>query len=236
MLPILTMGISSCCCCGSDRFKDNKVLWKKLIDDWQLAQYEIDYINQQQGLCCLDCGANIRSIALAASLMKLLGFQGLLKDFIQDDSFHKLQILEINKAGTLTSWLLQLPGHRLIEYPEYDMMSLPFRSSSFDIVIHSDTLEHVEHPIRGLSECRRVLQKGTGYCIFTVPLIVDRLTRTRYGLPPSYHGVESSLQNDHLVFTEYGADAWVQVIKAGFSECRIISHDFPASNVLVGVA
>src|SRR5208282_3830755 len=42
------------------------------------------------------------------------------------------------------------------------------------LVIHSDTLEHVERPVRALEECRRVLAPGGRVC-FTVPIIVGRL-------------------------------------------------------------
>jgi hypothetical protein len=40
---------------------------------------------------------------------------------------------------------------------------------------------------------------------------------------------------DHLVQTEYGSDAWSQVIRAGFAECRIVSLEYPAALALVGV-
>ncbi len=53
-------------------------------------------------------------------------------------------------------------------------------------------------------------------------------------MPPSYHG-DPSNPEDCKVYTEYGADAWKQVILAGFRECRISSFDFPASQAFVGV-
>jgi ubiquinone/menaquinone biosynthesis C-methylase UbiE len=113
------------------------------------------------------------------------------------------------------------------------MMDLPFDDMAFDLVVHSDTLEHVQRPIRGLSECRRVLKPG-GFCAFTVPIIVDRLTISREGLPPSYHGSPSN-PGDFLVHTEYGADAWKHVTLAGYRECRIFSLDYPAAQAMVGV-
>ena len=65
-------------------------------------------------------------------------------------------------------------------------------------------------------------------------MIVNRLTMSRDGMSPSYHNADSS-QKNCPVRTEYGADAWKQVIQAGFSECRIISKEYPAAQVLVGV-
>jgi hypothetical protein len=95
-------------------------------------------------------------------------------------------------------------------------------------------LEHIHDPIQALSESRRVLNPG-GFCCFTIPIVVDRLTRTREGLVPSYHGENGSNKSDLLVYTEYGADAWKQLVQAGFDECRIYSLEYPAAQALVGV-
>ena len=40
------------------------------------------------------------------------------------------------------------------------MAQLSFDASSFDLVVHSYTLEHVDNPVAALSECRRVLLPG----------------------------------------------------------------------------
>ena len=113
------------------------------------------------------------------------------------------------------------------------MLNLVFEDASWDLVVHSDTLEHVQHPVRGLSECRRVL-KPHGACAFTVPLIVDRLTISREGLPPSYHGSPDN-PADCLVHSEFGADAWKHVLLAGFSECRISTIEHPTAHAFVAV-
>ncbi len=67
------------------------------------------------------------------------------------------------------------------------MHAIPYAAGTFDIVVHSDTLEHVENPVHALAECRRVLKPGGALC-FTVPIIVGRLTRNRKGLPPELPG------------------------------------------------
>src|SRR5262249_14642459 len=146
----------------------------------------------------------LRSMALAAAILRTIGYDGLFKDFVESPRAQELRVLEINAAGGLTPWLQQLPGHTLRCYPQIDMMAIDCEDNSFDLVVHSDTLEHVAHPIRGLSECRRIL-KPRGFCAFTIPIIVDRLTTSRIGLPPSYHGSPANLP-DCLVHTEYGAD------------------------------
>ncbi|MDJ0674188.1 MAG: class I SAM-dependent methyltransferase [Calothrix sp. MO_167.B42] len=210
------------------------MLWKSLIDEWRISHYEVEYINRQQGLHCLDCSSNLRSMALAMAIMRCFGYRGIFQDFIKQEITQKLKILEINTAGSLTQFLSELPGHCLGNYPEVDMMSLKFVDESFDLVVHSDTLEHIPYPVRGLSECHRVL-KSEGLCVFTIPMIVDRLTSNREGLAPSYHGVSEVQQSDLLVYTEYGCDAWKHTIQAGFQECRIISLEYPAAQAIVAV-
>lgn len=221
-----------CPCCGSLEMSEKTVLWPQLIAEWRLAEHEVEYINRQQGFFCVACGSNLRSMVLAKSIMACYGFSGYLKQFVHTDLAKTLHILEINEAFMLTQFFREIPNHIIVEYPKVDMMSLPFEENQFDLVVHSETLEHVKHPVRGLSECLRVLKPG-GVCAFTIPIIVDRLTISRMGLPYSYHGSPDN-PPDNLVYTEYGADAWKQVIQAGFEECRIFSMDFPAAHALVG--
>jgi SAM-dependent methyltransferase len=209
------------------------VLWKELIDQWRLASHEVAYVDRQQGLHCAACSSNLRCMVLAKAIMACFDYLGTFRDFVRSETARSLRVLEINEAAALTPFLREIPGHVLGCFPEVNMMTLPYEDQSFDLVIHSDTLEHIERPIRGLSECHRVLRRG-GFCSFTVPIIVDRLTISREGLPPSFHGSPSN-PADCLVYTEYGADAWKHVILAGFRECRIVSLDYPASQALVGV-
>ncbi len=223
-----------CCCCGATEFNQQNVLWQGLIAEWNLSPYEAAYINRQQGSHCVKCGSNLRSIALAKAIMRCYGYNGLFQEFVQHPLFEQLTILEINEAGNLTSFLQHLPRHQLKCYPEINMENLPFENSSFDLVIHSDTLEHVENSVRGLVECYRILKVG-GFCAFTVPIITNRLTTSRRNLSASYHGQEKENSLSYRVWTEYGSDIWEQVITAGFQECRIISLEYPTSQAIIGV-
>jgi SAM-dependent methyltransferase len=220
----------SCVACGGADILDSSVLWPELINAWQLSEDEVGYINRQQGFHCKSCGTNLRAMGLSAAILSEFQFQGTLDKFCQ--SLIKIDILEINTASNLTQFFNKLPSHRLIEYPQFDMLNLNIESDSVDLVVHSDTLEHVSHPERALSECRRVL-RNNGRCIFTVPIIVDRMTRSRTGLAPSYHGQSGVPANDQLVCTEFGADAWQLVIKAGFGSCEIFSFEYPAALVMI---
>lgn len=217
-----------CSICGGENFTKHSVLWNELISDWQLSPFEVDYVNRQQGETCDSCGANLRSIALANALLASTGVPGLLRDLVASDTYKNLRLLEINEAGTLTPTLKQLAGYTFGAYPEVDMHAMPYDDDTFDFVVHSDTLEHIENPVHALTECRRVLKKGGVLC-FTVPTIVGRLTRSREGLSKSYHGDSGTDFEDFVVQTEFGADAWSYVIQAGFSDVSLHSVEYPSA-------
>ena len=221
----------SCPVCDGEEFSENSVLWPELISDWQLSENEVFYVNRQQGFHCKQCYNNLRSMGLSAAILHEFGFQGTLNQFCVD-SMNDIKILEINTAGGLTPFFKNLSSHRLVEYPQFDMQNLDVESESVDLVVHSDTLEHVPNPERGLSECRRVL-RNNGKCIFTVPIIVERMTRSRTGLAPSYHGQSGVLADDQVVCTEFGADVWQTVLKAGFCSCEIFSFEYPSALTVV---
>jgi hypothetical protein len=63
-------------------------------------------------------------------------------------------------------------------------------------------------------------------------VIVGRLTRSRAGLEKSFHGDQETSTDDFMVHTEFGADMWLLVLRAGFSAVRINSIDFPAALAL----
>jgi hypothetical protein len=72
----------------------------------------------------------------------------------------------------------------------------------------------------------RALDEG-GALVFTIPMILGRLTRSRVGLPPSYHGTADCNNPEMIVHTEFGADAWTFVIRAGSSSLRVRSFPLP---------
>lgn len=229
----LAQPVSDCICCGSSRIVSQPVLWPQLVSDWRLSPSEAAYVDRQQGTHCADCGSNLRSMALACAILDLYSDPGVFKDFMAG-SGQDLRILEINEAGNLTQFLSGSRRHCLARFPSVDMRAMTFADGSFDLVVHSDTLEHIDHPIAAMRECWRVLRPG-GACAFTVPIVVDRLTSSREGLPPSYHNSANERDPSLLVHTEYGADAWRHVVEAGFPECRITALEYPCALALVGI-
>ncbi len=222
-----TPPVVSCRVCGHEPLHFNPVLWERLIADWQLAPAEVAYLDRQQGLHCTRCGAVLRTMALAEAIGRAIGVAGPLTEVMASERARGLRVLDINAAAGISTVLEKLPRYRRLSYPEVDMMALDLPDGEVDLILHSDTLEHVPEPRRALAECRRALAPG-GACCFTVPIVVGRLSRNRAGLPKSYHGAPGIELDDFVVHTEFGADAWTMVIEAGFRSCEIVSLEYPA--------
>ena len=109
-----------------------------------------------------------------------------------------------------------------VEYPEQDLQALTYADASFDLLLTSETLEHIPDFRRALAETRRVLRQG-GRHVFSVPLD-PRLqrTRSREGMAPMYHGRGGgpyaivTRRNDMLAYTDFGLDVPDLLREAGF--------------------
>lgn len=224
-----------CPICSGSSFNQIKVLWPELAKQWLISPEEEAYIDRQQGFCCDACGANLRSMNLAGALLDHFAFNGTLSQFCSRSREAKsLSLLEVNEAGTLTLALSSFRKYKLTRYPEVDMHKFPFADASYDIVIHSDVLEHVNNPGTGLTECFRIL-KPNGVLLFTIPIIYGRLSRKRDDTePPSYHGDPAINGSDLQVHTEFGADFWVLLLEAGFRRIKLFSLTGPESIAILG--
>jgi SAM-dependent methyltransferase len=220
-----------CSICGGAIFSFRPVLWRELVAEWQLSEAERAYVDQQQGCACDGCGANLRIVALGQAVLAAFGANLPLRDFVSSPAAMALRVLDVNGAEAISPALARLPHYIRGDFPALDMHALSFEDGSFDLVVHSDTLEHVERPVRALEECRRVLTRGGRLC-FTVPTIVGRMTRSRAGLAKSYHGDPAVGADDFLVHTEFGAGAWCFVMQAGFTRVAINQVGFPAATAL----
>lgn len=218
-----------CTLCGNNQFNEYPILEPALICQWELSQREIDYINKQQGKACSVCNSSLRIIALAKAMLAHMNSEELLIDAIKRRPDRK--VLEINAAGDIAAFLQLYWGYEFCSYPSVDMQNMPFESNRYDFVIHSDTLEHVEDPRLALKECLRILKPHGALC-FTVPIIVDRMTRSRKGMEKSYHGFE---KEDYMVHTEFGIDVPNYLFEAGFKAVSLHAVEYPAGLAVCGV-
>jgi len=203
---------NGCPSCGGKDFGQSPILTDSLAAAWELTDSERREFDEREGHTCLICGMSKRVRMLYCILKRLL------PDFKQLDILHINRInglsqpLEAARTLVETVHRPDLPFGALVEgYVNQDMTNLKFADRSFDVVIHSETLEHVHDYEKALSEATRVLRSG-GRQFYTVPLLHSRLTRRRMIvgtnneridlLPLSFHGNEGEFP----VVWEFGGD------------------------------
>jgi SAM-dependent methyltransferase len=214
------------------------VFSRQLINEWNLDAKWEEWYNHREGEICLSCGGSIRGRQMGLALVNWINrtrgteFQNAQAAFL-DDSVRTLGIAEINSCGGIHKILNRLPN---VSYSEYepddqrirheDLLGLSYGDESFDIALHSDTLEHIPDIDRALSEIWRVLKPG-GAMIFSIPIVRDgRPTLVRARLenggikqfhPPSYHGGSYQTTSQYLVCYEFGED-FIDLVKSrGFT-------------------
>ena len=187
-----------------------------LRDTWGLSSALTNLFNVREGTLCANCGVNLRASGLAkAILSSRFGYgKSTLKEWVTEANKRKVKICELNSCHNLHKTLSDLKNLTYAEYgtpSEQNIENMTYPDNSFDLVLHSETLEHVHEPAKAVEECRRIV-KPDGLIIFTVPVIWSRRTRRRaeivngkikHILAPSYHGFKT---DDYLVFYEYGCD------------------------------
>ncbi len=238
MLSKLT-GSERCVVCNfSGLQKAKKVLWPDLISEWELSPQWIDWYNDREGRYCVNCKCSARSNQLAkAILMALKEITGIEFSYLgkafENKKVQELKIAEINSVGNIHPFLAKSPNLLYSEYasadssiPSENLLQLSYNNNSFDMVLTSETLEHVPDIDISFSEIHRILKPG-GMHVFTIPVIWNRpQTRVRAKiengelvnlLPPSYHGSKYENQSDYLVFYEFGKDIVQRCKNAGFA-------------------
>ncbi len=112
-----------------------------------------------------------------------------------------------------------------------DVQHLTYADASFDVVTHTEVLEHVPDDRRALAELRRVL-RADGIMLFTVPLHgrVRTLERARpcagsivHLQPPAYHRDPLRGGAGILAFRDYGVDIVERLLAAGFTRAWVES-------------
>ncbi len=226
--PIATAILGRHCpVCGHKTLRGPK--WKlaqELVEAWELSPRWRRMFERREGLACHLCDSCSRYRHLASVLLDELGARSAgfmnFSDYTGSDHFRQLEVAEINRCGVLHEFLSRHPNLYYSDYgstdpdvPSEDLLDLSYEDRKFDLVLTTDTLEHVPDLDQALSEIERVLKPG-GRHIFTVPTVWDgRKTLQRAAVeegqiahihPPSYHGAWSAQQADRLVFHEFGKD------------------------------
>jgi SAM-dependent methyltransferase len=201
-----------CIGCSLRNFSQTEVIPDHLAQSWELSSRERIQFDEREGNICSGCGLSKRVRMIVWTLRKLFPDLSPL-DILHLNQINGLKPLLVSaRSVTETLYHPGFPtGTEVQGWANEDMSRLSFKNNRFDLVIHSETLEHLHDYVAALTEAMRVLRSG-GYQIYTVPLLHQRATRRRIGLgqqeeavylfPPSYHGKEG----EYPVIWEFGGD------------------------------
>jgi len=113
-----------------------------------------------------------------------------------------------------------------------DVQNLSYENASFDLVTHTEVMEHVPNDHLGFSELRRVLRKHS-LMIFTVPIYDSESTLERAHLSDGVvvHTSEPVFHVDPwrggagiLAFRDYGRDILERLLGSGFSKAHFVDN------------
>ena len=230
----ITLNYYYCFVCGSNfgKWITKKIVSDDLARSWKLSKELREKFDHRESDFCPTCGNSARTRIFAQAIMNTFHIKGTtsLKEWVEKSAKLNLCIAEINSCGKLHNTLSKISNLSYSEYPparilpriyfsikrirNEDITSLSYPDKSFDLVLHSEVLEHVPDVEKALSECRRIL-KPNGICLFTTPLIPNRKTKQCAILDkktgeivhlktPSFHGLDKRI--DNMVWWEFGYD------------------------------
>ena len=184
------------------------------------------------GLRCAGCSAGVVQLSIGWALREEIG------------PLDNCDVCELSARGALSAYLRRTA--RSVATSEYfhgvapgtmhhgvrceDVQQLTYADASFDVVTHTEVLEHVPDDARAMAELLRVLRPG-GAMLFTVPMhggarTIER-ARMRGGsvehlLEPVHH-VDPLRPEGILAFRDYGLDIVDRLRAAGFVDARILA-------------
>ncbi|GIW86737.1 MAG: SAM-dependent methyltransferase [Isosphaeraceae bacterium] len=213
---------------------------QRLIALWGLTARQADALVRKETLDCCWCGSRLRGRRIAQAILGEypVAHVGSLRAWAAHPATQSLQIAEINRIDGLHQILRRHPGFVPSDYEpsrprgevrhgvrNEDLTALTYADATFDLLLTSETLEHVPDLERALAEIHRVLKPG-GRHIFTVPVqpgAAATFTRAQLRpdgsivtlVPPLLH--HPGGDTGYPVFTEFGADLPELIDRFGFS-------------------
>jgi SAM-dependent methyltransferase len=233
-----------CAICGrfAPMLYRRRVVPPRLEELWGLTAELAEALARRESLECARCGGKLRARRLAAVLLRTYpvgsppAVARSVAEWVRHPEARRLRVAEVNRIDGLHAVLQAVPQFAASDYhPDAapgavvqgvrseDLTRLTYPDAAFDLVLSSETLEHVPDLAAALDEIRRVLVPG-GRHIFTVPVLptVDA-TFARAALGPDGSIVALAPPLCHPggdtgfpVFTEFGTDCLELFRRAGF--------------------
>jgi Methyltransferase domain len=233
-----------CAICGrwGPMLYRRRVIPRRLEEVWGLSPRLAEAMARRESDECARCGGKLRARRLARILLETYPVgrpprpARSVAEWVRHPEAKALRVAEINRIDGLHEVLEALPdlaasdfrpgaapGTVLDGRRHEDLTCLTYPDAVFDLVLTSETLEHVPDLALGLAEIRRVLVPG-GRHLFTVPrlpdvaatfaraTVDDRGVVVPHATPICHPGGDVG----YPVFTEFGADCLEIFRRAGF--------------------
>jgi len=128
---------------------------------------------------------------------------------VAPEPFFETQIKEYNFDNYITADLYDKRA-----MVEMDISAIDYPDESFDVILCSHVLEHVEEDRKAISELYRVLKKGS-WAILNVPISNEHKTFEDYSIVDPVERIKYFGKDDHV--RSYGLDYLDRLIEADFS-------------------
>jgi SAM-dependent methyltransferase len=244
--------VERCAVCGRLRLLiyRRRVLTPRLAELWGLSTRQAEAFARKESLECTHCGAKLRGRRMAQVVLSLFPAGNppapSLAQWVLSPDVQHLRVAEINTIDGLHSFMSKLPCFSSSDYHDAkgtaaldtstrseDLTRLSYPDNSLDLILTSETLEHVPDLNAALREIHRVLLPG-GRHVFTVPVLptVEKTFSRSVVLPDGT--IEDRAPRichpggdwGYPVFTEFGKDLPALLAQAGF---ETIVHFGPVS-------
>jgi len=219
-----------------------RVIPRRLEELWGLTPRLAEALARRESCDCAWCGGKLRARRLAQVLLQTYPVgtpprpARSVADWVRHPEARALRVAEINRIDGLHEVLGTLPHLAASDFTpdaapgataggvrSEDLTRLSYPDGAFDLVLTSETLEHVPDLGAALGEIRRVLVPG-GRHLFTVPRLPDVATTfARASLGEGGAVVHHATRICHPggdtgypVFNEFGADCLDLFRRAGF--------------------
>lgn len=219
-----------CDVCGRFRpmLYGRRIIPRRLEELSGLTPRLAEALARKESSICTACGAKLRGRRLARVVLDLYPVgnppapAGSLARWVERPEARSLHVAEINRIDGIHDVLTHLDHFETSDYQpdppaegvrSEDLTRLSYPDASFDLMLTSETLEHVPDLDAALEEIRRVLRPG-GRHVFTVPVLPGTVqTFPRAILSPDGRITDLAPRICHPggdwgypVFTELGTD------------------------------
>ncbi len=211
-----------------------RVIPTRLEQLWGLSPTLADALARKESSDCAWCGAKLRARRLARVVLDTYPV-GIPADsmvaWVRSAEARALRVAEINRIDGLHDALAQLPDLAFSDFdPEAnsgvrseDLTRLTYPDASFDLILTSETLEHVPDLNAALAEIHRVLAPG-GRHLFTIPVLPGVSKTFARSVLKANGSIEHRAVTichpggdvGYPVFTEFGSDFSEILERAGF--------------------